>query len=75
MIELLALFAELMLPGLGVPGLSVLMDLLKDEVLALMEMGMERLVGLRNMPGEAIEDLINYSSNYRKHQYLKNRIL
>jgi len=47
-----------MLPGLGVPGLSVLMDLLKDEVLALMEMGMERLVGLRNMPGEAIEDLI-----------------
>ena len=64
-----------MLPGLGVPGLSVLMDLLKDEVLALMEMGMERLVGLRNMPGEAIEDLIKYPSNYRKHQYLKNRIL
>ena len=54
------MFAEPRLPGLGVPGLSVLMDLLKEEDLALMEMGMERLVGFRNMTGEAIEDLINY---------------
>ena len=49
-------------PGLGVPGLSVLIDrrFLRSENEPdldrdLMELiGMERLVGLRNMPGEAM---------------------
>jgi hypothetical protein len=47
-------------PGLGVPGLSVLIDLRlvrseKEGDLDLMVlMGMERLVGLRNMAGEAM---------------------
>ena len=55
-------------PGLGVPGLSVLMDLVMldlDEegdldLIALM--GMERLLdGLRNKPGEAItQDNFNF---------------
>jgi len=52
-----------MLPGLGVPGLSVLMDLVKEGDLDLMVLiGMERLVGLKNMPGEAMEtDLYSYN--------------
>lgn len=47
-----------MLPGLGVPGLSVLIDLVKEGDLDLMVlMGMEKLVGLRNMPGDAMMTL------------------
>ena len=52
------------MPGLGVPGLSILIDLRlvrseKEGDLDLMVlMGMERLVGLRNMAGEAMVYII-----------------